>query len=92
MIILTLVGMGATDPPVPSGAAAPSDPMAAVVVQPTVTIGGQPADIVFAALMPGAVGLYQIELTVPTGLTSGDQPVAVIQGSVAANTALLAVQ
>jgi uncharacterized protein (TIGR03437 family) len=91
-IILTLVGMGATDPPVVSGAAAPSDPLANTVIQPTVTVGGQPADIVFAALMPGTVGLYQIELTVPAGLPSGDQPVAVTQGGVAANTALLAVQ
>jgi uncharacterized protein (TIGR03437 family) len=57
-----------------------------------VTVGGQQADIVFAALMPGAVGLYQIELTVPAGLTSGDQPVVVTQGGVAANIAVLAVQ
>jgi uncharacterized protein (TIGR03437 family) len=92
MILLTLVGMGATDPPVASGYAAPSDPMATTVIQPMVTVGGQQADIVFAALMPGAVGLYQIELTVPAGLTSGDQPVAVTQGGVAANIALLAVQ
>jgi uncharacterized protein (TIGR03437 family) len=91
-IILTLVGMGATDPPVASGAAAPSDPMATTVIQPTVTVGGQKADIVFAALMPGAVGLYQIELTVPAGLAPGDQPVAVVQGSATANVAVLAVR
>jgi uncharacterized protein (TIGR03437 family) len=91
-IILTLVGMGATDPPVASGFAAPSDPMATTVIRPTVTIGGQMADIVFAALMPGAVGLYQIELTVPAGLASGDQPVVVTQGDVSANIAQLAVQ
>jgi uncharacterized protein (TIGR03437 family) len=92
MIILTLVGMGATDPPVASGVAAPSDPLASAVIQPMVTIGGQQADIVFAALMPGAVGLYQIELTVPTGLPSGDQPVMVTQGGVIANIAVLALQ
>ena len=84
--------MGATDPPVASCAAAPSDPLSTTVIKPTVTLGGQPADIVFAALMPGAVGLYQIKLTVPAGLPSGDQPVAVTQGRVAANIALLAVQ
>jgi uncharacterized protein (TIGR03437 family) len=92
MIILTLVGMGATDPPVASGAAAPSDPMASTVIPPMVTVAGQQADIVFAALMPGAVGLYQIELTVPSGLPSGDQPVVVTQGGVIANIAVLAVQ
>lgn len=91
-IILTLVGMGATNPPVAGGAAAPSDPLATTVIQPTVTVGGQAADIALAALMPAAVGLYQIELTVPVGLASGDQPVVVAQGGVAANTALLAVQ
>ena len=87
-----LVGMGATDPPVASGATAPSDAMATTVIPPIVTIGGQQADIVFSALMPGAVGLYQIELTVPGGLPSGDQPVVVMQGSVIANIAVLAVQ
>ena len=92
MIILTLVGMGASDPPVSSGAAAPSDPLATTVIQPMVTGGGPQADIVFAALMPGAVGLYQIELTVPAGLPSGDQPVVVAQGGVIANIAVLAVQ
>ena len=92
MIILTLVGMGVTDPPVASGAAAPSDSLATTVIQPNVTVGGLQADIVFAALMPGAVGLYQIELTVPAGLPSGDQPVAVTQGGVAANVAVLPIQ
>lgn len=61
------------------------------MIQPTVAVGGQQANITFAALMPGAVGLFQIELTVPTGLTSGDQPVVITQGGVAANVALLGV-
>ena len=92
MIILTLVGMGATDPPVASGAPARSDPMAMTVIPAIVAVGGQQADIAFAALMPGAVGLYQIELTVPAGLPSGDQPVVVTQGSAIANMPVLAVQ
>ena len=54
--------------------------------------GGQPADVVFASLLPGAVGLYQVGLTVPAGLAPGDQPVLVTQSGVAANTAVVAVQ
>jgi uncharacterized protein (TIGR03437 family) len=63
-----------------------------VVIQPTVTVGGQPADVVFASLLPGVVGLYQVGVTVPAGLASGDQPVVVTQAGEAANTAVVAVQ
>lgn len=90
-VIVYLVGMGATNPPVASGAAAPSSPLAYATVQPTVTVGGQNAPIAFAGLTPGAVGLYQITFQVPSGLSAGDQTLVVTQAGVTANTTKLTI-
>ncbi len=90
-LIIYLVGMGATNPPVASGAASPSLPPAAVTSQPTVTVGSQPATVEFAGLTPGFVGLYQINFQVPAGAASGSLQVDVSQNGVAANSTLLPV-
>jgi uncharacterized protein (TIGR03437 family) len=52
-------------------------------VPPNITIGGVTATTVGAALNPGALGLYQIAVTVPNGAQSGDQA---IQASAAGAT------
>jgi uncharacterized protein (TIGR03437 family) len=91
-IIMYLVGMGATNPVVLSGAAAPSTaPLAAAVVQPTLTVGTLNALIYFAGLTPGAVGLYQIDFQVPPNATAGNFPVVVQQGDITANITTLPV-
>ncbi|HTB18054.1 MAG TPA: hypothetical protein VK708_08045 [Bryobacteraceae bacterium] len=92
VVIMYLVGMGATNPSVPSGTAAPGPPnFATTVVQPIVTVGSQQANVVFAGLTPDSVGLYQIDFQVPTGAASGDLDVTVTQNGVAANTTKLPV-
>ena len=91
-ITLYLVGMGATDVLVASANPSPSaEPLARVRAQPTVTIGGRSASIIFAGLTPGAVGLYQINLIVPTG-AAGDLPVVITQNGVEANSTVLPVR
>jgi uncharacterized protein (TIGR03437 family) len=66
-------GLGVVNPAVPDGAAAPSSPPANTVATPTVTIGGKNAVPFFSGLAPGFVGLYQIDVTVPSGVTPGNQ-------------------
>lgn len=91
-LIMYLVGMGATNPPVASGAASPGPPnLANVVEQPTVTVDSQPSTLLFAGLSPGYVGLYQINFQVPSSAKSGDLEVDVVQNGVAANPTLLPV-
>ena len=90
-ITLYLVGMGATDVPVASGVPSPGVPLANAKSQPAVTIGGRTAPLIFAGLTPGAVGLYQINLFVPTGQT-GDLAVVVTQNGVVANAAVIPVR
>jgi uncharacterized protein (TIGR03437 family) len=91
-VIMYLVGMGPTDPAVPSGAAAPStEPLARVTVQPTLKVDGQDATIAFAGLTPGSVGLYQVTFQVPLNARSGDLDVVLTQNGRAANTVKLPV-
>ncbi|MGA2114711.1 MAG: IPT/TIG domain-containing protein [Bryobacteraceae bacterium] len=39
---------------------------------PVVTIGGIPANVIYSGLAPGYPGLYQVDITVPSGIASGD--------------------
>lgn len=71
-------GLGAVNPTVMDGSAAPPTPLSNTVATPTVTIGGKSAVPFFSGLSPGFVGLYQIDVTVPTGITpSSEAPVVV---------------
>ncbi|MBM3748662.1 MAG: hypothetical protein FJW34_23040, partial [Acidobacteria bacterium] len=68
------VGLGPTNPVVPTGAA-PSG-AAPTVAQPKVTVGGKEAQVVYSGLAPGmAGGTYQVNLKLAADTPSGDQPV-----------------
>jgi uncharacterized protein (TIGR03437 family) len=40
---------------------------------PTVTVGGIPAVVLFCGVAPGFAGLYQINIQIPAGAPTGDQ-------------------
>ncbi|MBI3665643.1 MAG: matrixin family metalloprotease [Acidobacteria bacterium] len=81
VIQLFLTGGGTVCPPVATGQAAPSTPPFPTPAEAcsstgdpppaprlvTATIGGVPAAVQFAGLAPGAVGVLQVNLVVPTG-------------------------
>jgi uncharacterized protein (TIGR03437 family) len=69
VIVIYVTGLGATNPPLGEGLPAPAAPLASTLVQPSVSIGGQPAAVFFSGLVPGFVGLYQIN-----ALLLGDVP------------------
>jgi uncharacterized protein (TIGR03437 family) len=80
-ITIWATGLGRTNPSIDSGVAAPSDPLAGAVIAPTVTLGGMALRVDYAGLVPGSVGLYQINATVPAGVTQGlDIPLVINQG------------
>ena len=77
------------------GAAAPSAaPFATTLMTPAVTIGGIPAPVIeYSGLAPGLVGLYQVNVQVPTGVTSGSAiPVVITVGGSVSNSVTIAVQ
>ena len=90
-IVIYLSGMGATTPSVATGQQSSATSLTPAQIQPTVTVGGNKADIAYAGLTPGGIGLYQINLSVPTGLSAGDAIVVVTQNGFAANRSLLPV-
>jgi large repetitive protein len=90
-LVMYLVGMGATKPPVASGAETPTAPLSYATVQPTVTVGSATSNVLFAGLTPGFVGLYQIDFQVPPNASSGELVVTVTQNGVAANPTKLPV-
>jgi uncharacterized protein (TIGR03437 family) len=67
-----LTGLGTVDPLVPDGSAGPVSPLSQTTNTITAYIGGQLATITYAGLAPQLAGLYQINVTVPSGVSAGD--------------------
>jgi uncharacterized protein (TIGR03437 family) len=92
-LVIYCAGLGAVNPPVSTGAAAPSSPLSNVSNPITVTIGGQPATVLFAGLTPAYAGLYQVNAVVPLGIPSApDVPVVLTGAGLSSPTVTIAIQ
>ncbi|MGO9894017.1 MAG: hypothetical protein ACLPX8_07380 [Bryobacteraceae bacterium] len=76
-IIAYLTGSGAVSPAVADGAAAPASTLTYTTITPTATIGTAAAQVTFSGLAPGFVGLTQVDITVPSSLTTGSYPLVI---------------
>lgn len=86
-------GLGPLNMPVQSGAAGPTTaPLPQTLSTPAVTIGGTAAVVAYSGLAPGFVGLYQVNVQVPAGLSAGNQQIQIVTNTIASNSATLAVQ
>ena len=77
-ISVYLTGLGQVFPPISDGAPGSSSSLnntvntiAASINDPTTGVG-TPAPVGYSGLAPGYAGLYQVNLTIPIGLTAGD--------------------
>lgn len=75
-LILWAIGLGAVNPPVLAGEAAPMNPPAVAVTAPQVEFRSYTNDVevaapAFAGLSGGSAGLYQVNVTVPANLPQG---------------------
>ena len=96
-ITIYAIGLGPTDPPVPTGAPAPSsEPLARLVKGAVLNfgggIGGVSATPLFAGLTPTYAGLYQINVTVPAGAPKGNVSVTLAMPGAASNAVRIAVE
>ena len=93
VIILWGTGFGPTAPATPAGVQVPSDQIYATANPVTVTVGTQPAQVIYAVLAPGFAGLYQVAIQVPDGAPNGDLPVvATVNGVSSPSGVTLTVQ
>jgi uncharacterized protein (TIGR03437 family) len=80
-VVIYLTGMGVTYPQIDAGLPAPSSPLATVTAQPNVTLGGSGLTVQYAGLVPGEVGVYQINAYVPFDVPQGNSiPLTIAQG------------
>lgn len=77
-VVIYCTGLGRTAPSFPTGTAVTA---ANATVSPvTATIGGKNATVAYAGLTAGLVGLYQVNVVIPAGL-SGSQPLVIAVGA-----------
>jgi uncharacterized protein (TIGR03437 family) len=71
----------------PADGAPASGKTSTTVATPTVNIGGATALVSYCGLAPGYPGLYEVDVTVPTGITAGAQAISLtIAGQTATST------
>ncbi len=81
---LFATGLGAVDPAAATGAAAPASSTVRSPVR--VRFGGVEVPVSFQGLAPGSVGLYQVNVTLPATVPTGDQvPVVIEQNGIRSN-------
>ena len=92
-LVIYCAGLGVTNPPPADGAASPSSPPAQAQAPVTVSIGGQTANVAFAGLTPTLVGLYQVNVVMPPGVTPGNAvPVTLTVSGQTSPVAIIAAQ
>jgi len=70
-LTIYLTGLGQTTPAVETGMPSPTRPLATALNAPTVVLGWTTLPILYAGLTPGEVGVYQINVKIPTSVEKG---------------------
>lgn len=90
-IIVYCTGLGAVNPPVEAGSAAPYAPLA-LAATPQIAIAGFEVQALYSGLAPGLAGLYQLNVVVPSGAPQGRVQLTVTAGGVSSPPVSLFVQ
>lgn len=91
-ISLYVNGLGPVTNTPASGDPASATNLSLTTSTPTVTVGGANAPVSFSGLAPGFAGLYQLNVTVPTAIAAGNQPIIVSIGGQSSKASGIAVQ
>ncbi len=85
-LIVYASGLGVVNPALTAGAIPPANPLSYVSGTVTAVIGGQPAPVLFAGAAPGYPGLYQLNISVPTTVGSGQNELDLFANGIAAQS------
>jgi uncharacterized protein (TIGR03437 family) len=89
-VVVYLTGQGMVDRPVADGAESPANPLSLPLAAVRAKVAGKAADVAFAGLAPGLVGVLQVNLLIPE-IAGGEQALEVTVGDVAANATVVSV-
>jgi uncharacterized protein (TIGR03437 family) len=89
-IVIFTTGMGQTTPALTTGGLVGATTIANTTAV-TATVGGKDATVVGSVASPGFAGLYQVAVTIPSGVT-GSSAIVLTQGGVKSNTVNVPVQ
>lgn len=80
-LVVGVPAAGAVNPGIIGGSISPSSPLSKATLPVSVTFGTQTVTAAFAGLTPGTTGLYQINVTIPPSVPTGNQvPVTISAG------------
>lgn len=90
-VVAYLTGAGNLDNPVATGAVAGSSPLSRPRQTVTATVNNLNAEIAFAGLTPGFIGLMQVNLKLPV-LPAGNYPLVVTMNGQTSNAAMITIK
>jgi uncharacterized protein (TIGR03437 family) len=90
-VVAYLTGSGRVDNAVQTGGAAAAEPLSRPRSTVTATVGGSGAEVVFAGLTPGFIGLTQVNLRVP-GVPAGTHPMVITVDGIQSNLAMITIR
>ena len=71
-LVILATGVGPVSPPVKTGSGANDGQLHQTITLPQVTVGGVPAQVVFAGMTPQFVGVYQLNIVIAAGTPTGN--------------------
>ncbi len=81
VIVCFVTGLGSVSPPVPTGQPASLDTLSNASETFSATIGGAPAQVLFAGLTPAYIGLGQVNILIPFDAPLGDAVPILLQAA-----------
>ena len=79
-VVLYASGLGIVTPGLATGQTPPNSPISSTIWPVTAVLDGLSAAVAWAGAAPGFPGLYQINLQIPTGTSSGARPITLFGG------------
>lgn len=90
-VLVMATGLGEVDPPWPAGRPSPGREPPRAIARVTATLDGSPANVAAAHLAPGFVGIYLVEVEIPSGANPGAVQLAIQADGRPSNAVKLAV-